>query len=153
LDEADALCRAARRVLKRLLIDQPLLEVCLSVSGLGSGSGVQLALMDDNRQGRGLPHERRAWLEATLARLRARFGPGAAVTAQRLRQSRRLHLWTYPLGHLLNQPIEVATDGQGTPVRYWQCGRHGQVTQREVRRIQNLWKETEWFWGSASQRT
>src|SRR5262249_36900110 len=54
LDDADTLARAARRLLGRLMMDQPLSEVCLKASGLGTGSGVQMALLDDNQYARGL---------------------------------------------------------------------------------------------------
>jgi hypothetical protein len=139
--------RAALRLLRRIPLDRPLSGVGLRAADLGAGSGVQLALMDDN-DGKGLPHERRRRLDATLLFLRKRYGVGAIVTAGMLRQARRINLWTYPLGHLLDEPVQVATDACGRPVRYW---RRGQL--RTVTRVQNCWREAEWFWGSLSEKT
>lgn len=146
-DAGPALHRAALRLLKRLPLDKPLLSVGLRASDLGAGSGVQLTLIDDNDTAQGLPHERRRRLEAAIAFVRKRYGAGAIVTAAMLRQARRIGLWTYPLGHLLDEPVQVATDARGRPVRYWRRGR-----MRSVASIQNCWRETEWFWGSLAEK-
>ncbi len=148
LHAASCLHGAALRLLGRMRIDRPLIELCLQASDLGTGSGLQRALLDENRFGEGLPHERQERLESTLAYLRRRFGPGAVLHASLLRQAKRIGLWTYTLGHLLNEPITVATDRRGKPVRYWRRGR-----AREVKRIQNSWRETQWSWGSVSEWT
>ncbi len=153
LDGTEPIYRSALRLLGRLRVEQPVAEAALKMSDLGVGSGVQLALLDENRYGQGLPHERRARLEETLAYLRKRFGIGAVVPLRMLKEARRIGLWTYALTHRCSEPVEVATDRSGAPVRYWRRGGDGQVTRREVRRIQNRWKETEWFWGSRSERT
>jgi DNA polymerase-4 len=139
--------RAALRLLRRIPLDRPLLGVCLRAADLGAGGGLQLALMDGS-DGKGLPHERRRRLDATLLFLRKRYGVGAVVTAAMLRQARRIDLWTYPLGHLLNEPVQVATDARGRPVRYWRRG-----SPRTITRVQNCWREAEWFWGSLSEKT
>jgi DNA polymerase-4 len=147
-DSVSALHASSLRLLRRIPLEQPLLGVMLRAGDLGAGSGLQLALLDENRHGAGLPHERNRSLEAALAFLRKRFGPGAVVTCRMMRQARRIGLWTYPLGHLLNEPVQVATDDRGRPVRYWRKGR-----PREVKRIHDRWKETEWFWGGMHEKT
>jgi DNA polymerase IV len=144
---------ASLRLFSRMVLTSPILEIYLTVSHLGAGSGLQLALLDDNFHGQGLPHERRARLAEVLALLRKRFGVGSILPLSMLRQARRIGLWTYSLTHGFDEPVRVATDAQEAPVRYWLTGRrarregHG---PREVRRILNRWKETKWFWGAAS---
>ena len=61
---------------------------------------------------------------------------------------RRIGLWTSPIGRLLNDPIQVDMDGSGVPVRYWWRGE-----RREVARIQNRWRETDWSWGQVAEQT
>jgi len=147
-DSMNEIFRASIRLYGRMPADLPLLGVTLRASDLGVGSGAQLSLLDDNQHGTGLPHERRLRLEATLARLRKKFGIGAVITAGMLKRARRIRLWTYPLGHRFDEPVQVATDLRGCPTRFWRRGR-----MREVRGIQNRWKETEWHWGRLSERT
>jgi DNA polymerase-4 len=140
------LLRAALRLLQRLRVDRPVVEVSLRASDIGIGSGVQLALIDANAHALGLPHERRARLDATLAFLRKRYPHSAPVLCSLLRQAKRVHLWTYPLGHALALPVEVYTDREGEPVRYRGL-RHRRAYEREVRRILSRWKESEWYGG------
>lgn len=147
-NSAGGIYRAALRLLGRMTIDSPLTGIALQAAELGAGSGVQLALLDGNDWGQGLPHERKARLEATLTYLRKRFGVGAVIKAAMLRQARRIGLWTYPLGHSMSQPVTVETDRKGVPVRYWRRGQ-----RRDVKRIQNRWKEIDWFWGSCAETT
>ncbi len=148
LSSSQALHRAALRMLKRMGIEEPLLEVSLRASDLGSGSGVQLALMDKNDRARGLPHERQRSLDSAAKFLRKRFGPEAVLTGAVMRKDRRISLWTYPLGHLMDEPVQVATDSHGLPVRFWRKGR-----PREIKRIQDSWREAEWTWDGLSERT
>jgi DNA polymerase-4 len=143
-----AIHRASLRLLKRMEIQEPILGVEVYASDLGTGSGLQLALLDQNRHGRDLPHERQRSLDATTAILRKKFGVGATISAGKMLQSKRISLWTYPLGHQENEPVRVDTDQRGRPIRFW---RNGQP--REVRRIQDSWREAEWFWGSISETT
>jgi DNA polymerase-4 len=143
-----AVHRASLRLLMRMDIQQPILGIFLHASDLGTGSGIQLALLDQNRHGRDLPHERQRALDATTAILRKKFGVGTIIPAVKMLQSKRISLWTYPLGHQENEPIQVETDQRGRPVRFW---RNGQA--RVVKRIQDSWRETEWFWGSISETT
>lgn len=155
-DDAQALFRTALRLLQRLCLEQynrPVREVLVRATDLGAGSGVQLALLDENPSlsgHAGLPHERRARLEATLAYLRQRFPHSAPVLASLLRQARRIGLWTYPLGHMLRQPVEVATSRTGEPVRYW-GRRHRRLYEGEVRSIHTRWKETTWAAGRTTE--
>jgi DNA polymerase-4 len=146
-DEAAGLRRAARRLLGRIQgrIDRPLVAVGLRASELGIGGAVQLELLD--LYGNGLPHIRRRRLDATLAHLRERFGVGAVVSLSLLQQARRIHLWTYPLGHLLDEPVQVATTSRGCPARFWR--RH---TAYEVRHIRQFWCETDWVWDEPIER-
>lgn len=141
--------RAFLRLLRRLHIDQPVISLEIVGSDLGSGSGVQLSLMDKAGE---LPHERMRRLEAVLTFLRKRYGPRTVIPAALLLKARRIHLWIHPLGHLLCEPLDqVATDEQGTPVRYWRQSRARGVSRREfghqgrryeVLNIHNRWRET-----------
>jgi hypothetical protein len=148
LDEAGDLCRAAIRLFRRVTIDKPLLEVCLDASELGFGSGTQLTLLDEF--GNNLPGQRQCRLDTAVAFIRKRFGVGAIVTAGRMRKARRVRLWTYSLGHLMDEAVEVVTDAEGIPVRYWRRGRRYRY---EVKSVQNRWREAEWFWDTLSERT
>lgn len=146
--DAEAINRAAVRILRRLRIEQPVASIEMRAGDLGIGSGVQLALLDENDQGVGLPDERRARLEAALRTVRRRHGFGSVMTLSLLHQARRIHLWTYALTRLTSESVQVATDGEGLPVRY---RRGGKIYS--VRRIQNRWKETDWFWDSLIEKT
>lgn len=144
--------RAAMRLLQKLQIEQPVVSLEIIASEIGTGSGVQLSLMDKAGE---LPHERMKRLESILVHLRREYGPRAVIPAALLAKARRIHLWTHPLGHLLCEPLErVATDSRGAPVRYWRRGKSGMAEkisrhevedsrQRyEVLTIHNRWRET-----------
>ena len=148
LDDAAALHRVAIRLLRRLPIEQPLVGIRLEAGDLGAGSGIQMALFDDNGSGIGYPHERRRKLEEAIAYCKGRFGIGAVVPARLLAEARRIHLWTYPLGHIMNERVDVATTSKGVPVRYWRRGR-----RYEVKRIHDRWKEAEAVWNELVERT
>ena len=122
--------------------------VRLSAGELGTGSGVQLTLLDTNESGVGYPHERRRRLEESLAYCRARFGAGAIVSLRLLHQSKRIHRWTGPLTRGANEPIHVATDPRGMPVRYYRRG-----IRFDVQQVQDRWRETEWYWDSLVTKT
>jgi hypothetical protein len=139
---------AGFRLLKRLPLAQPLLEIRLSISDLAIGSASQLTLLDLNDHGLGLPHERLRRLETTLSYLRKRFGLAAIVTAEMLRQAKRISLWAPALGHLYNEEVQVATDPKGRPMRYWRRGK-----RHEVNEIYDQWRETKWSWGSLTEKT
>jgi DNA polymerase IV len=140
--QSPMLFAASLRLLQRLQIGEAIAELEVVLSDLGGGSGVQLALMDDAGE---MPHERKRRLDAALVYLRKRFGPRAVIPAHLLTQARRIHLWTFPLGHLLNEPVRVATDENGVPVRYWRRARHGSPARAyDIVRVQNRWRETRW---------
>jgi nucleotidyltransferase/DNA polymerase involved in DNA repair len=144
LDDAGGIQRAGQRLLGRLRIDRPIVDVTLCASDLGAGSGLQLSLLED------MSPESRARLVAVMHFLRKRFPLSAPVLASVLHQSRRIGLWTYPLGYLLEQPVEVAIDAEGRPVRYW-GRRHRREYCADVLQVHTRWKETEWIWGSVSE--
>lgn len=143
--------RAALRLLQKLQIEQPVVSMEIVVGDIGSGSGLQLSLMDKAGE---LPHERMKRLEAVLNHLRKRYGPRAVIPAALLAKVRRIHLWIHPLGHLLCEPVDqVATDRRGVPVRYWKRngrGTAGRISrsgndhrkQYEVLAIHSRWRET-----------
>ncbi len=146
LDESDSLYRVALRLLRRLRIDQPVVEICLRAGDLGAGSGLQLTLLDEH--GNGLPYERRQRLDATLTYLQRRYGFGVVVTAALLHQARRINLWTHSLARLAGESVEVVTTGQGIPARFYRRGERYQVAA-----VQNRWKETDWFWEGVVEKT
>lgn len=134
--------QAAVRLLSKLPpVGQAVTGIEIEAGELGIGVGIQMALFDANESGSGYPHERRRRLEEALGYIRGRFGVAAIVPLRLLSQARRIHLWTYPLGHLLSETVEVATGRQGAPVRYW---RGGQVY--EVVGVQDRWREAEPVW-------
>jgi len=140
--------RAALRLFGRMTVDRPVVEVRLRADDIGVAGGLQLALLDDNEHAHGLPHERAQRLEAALRRLQRRFGAGTVRQAAALDGEERIGLWTDPLGHRMDEPVRVDTDAGGVPIRYWWRGR-----LRQVARIQNRWRETEWVWGRLAERT
>jgi hypothetical protein len=150
-NDSKTLYSAALRLLGRVRLERPPISVRLKACELGAGSALPLVLFDDNQHGRGLPHERRARLETTLAYLRRRYGASAVLRAGVIAEAQRIRLWTYPLGHLLDEEIRVATDGEGVPVRYWRYRRHWQ--RWDVKSIHDRWRETEWLGGRLSERT
>ena len=143
------LLAAALRLLDRMPVDEPLAEVGLTVGGLGAGGALQLPLLDE--RGVALPHERRERLEATLAFLRSRFGARAVVSARALARARRIGLWTFPLGHLLDEEVKVATDAAGDPARFWRYARRsGTLRRYDVRAVQDRWRESRWQSGTTA---
>ena len=130
-----------------------ILQVCLSATKLDAGESVQLALLDDNQSARGLPHERQQRMDATVTHLRAKYGVGAILSAALLYQARRLHLWTYPLTHHRYESVQVTTDKNGQPVRYYRRRRGQSIESYTVKKIQNRWRETDWNWGKVLEKT
>ena len=141
IDNEAAVFRVAARMLRKLPINQPVIGLEIEAGNLGTGSGIQMALFDTNESGSGYPHERRRRLDETIGYIRGRFGIAAVVPLRLLSQARRIHLWTYPLGHLLCESVEVATTKRGTPVRYWRRGQ-----QYEVVEVHDRWRESEAVW-------
>lgn len=144
----DLLHRTALRLLQRIPMERPVAEVRLRASDISKGTTMQLALLDENDCARGLPHERAQSIQAAIRFLGRRYGAHSIFTAALMRRARKIGLWTYSLGHLFDEPIEVATDDQGAPIKFRWRGRCHQI-----KRIQNRWKEADWNWGALSERT
>jgi DNA polymerase IV len=140
--------RAALRLFGRMTVDRPVIEIRLHAGDIGVAGGLQLTLLDENEHAHGLPHERANRLEAAFRRVRRRFGAGTVQTAAALNEALRISLWTDPLGHRMDEPVQVEADSGGAPMRYWWRGR-----LREVAHVQNHWRETEWVWGRQAERT
>lgn len=144
IDLEASLLQVACRLLARMQarIDRAVVGITLQAGDLGAGGGIQLELLDlaDNP----LPHLRLRRLRAAIHHLQQRFGVGCVVTAQTLRQARRIDLWTYPLCHQLEEPIQlcVITNADGIPMRFLRPD--GEVYQVEA--VQRYWQETEWDW-------
>ncbi len=145
------LLRGALRLLKRLHLDRPILDVRLAASDLDGGSGVQLALLDDNDSARNLPHERKHSLEATLRHLRRKHGYSIVMPGSLLIHARRVGFWTHYLAKLKNEKVSVAVNSKGEPVRYKRLGRRGRVEMFDVRRVIDRWKESSWSHGTVME--
>ena len=143
---AEDLFRAGVRLLQRLRLKQGALGLRLTAGGLGSGSGLQLILLDE--YGNGFLHERRERLEAALRVVRKRYGEQAVVRAAMLRPARRIDLWTSPLTRSANEPVEVTVNAHGAPLLFWRKGR-----KYEVEAVQDRWKEGDWFGGKVVDKT
>jgi DNA polymerase-4 len=139
--DGDVLYRAGLRLLDRLQPGLPIGAITLTLSEMGVASGQQLALLDPSGAD-GLPHERANRLQTVLAYIRSKWGPRSVVRAGSYHQARRIGMWTYPLGHLLREPVRVITHVDGTPARYIR-----RRQPHDVRRVQNRWREKEWSWG------
>jgi hypothetical protein len=130
-----------------MTVVQPVTGVRLQASDLGGGSGLQLALLDLNDQGVGLPHERREALNKTLTHLGKRYGSGAVQAASARHVMRRISLWTDSLGRVVDKPLEVTTDARGVPTAFTWRGH-----ERRVESILDRWREEDWS-GNAERST
>jgi hypothetical protein len=146
LSSADDLLRAAVRQLQRLQLKQGAIAVRVAAGGLGTGSGLQLILLDEF--GNGFLRERQTRLDAALAALAKRYGERALVRGSALRPQRRIDLWTCALTRIANDPVEVTVNTHGVPTHFI---RHGK--RYEVEAIQDRWKESDWFGGKVTDRT
>lgn len=144
------LFRAGARRLLGLHIEQPIVSLELIASELGTGSGVQLSLLDAAGE---MPHERIKRLEAATCYLRTKYGPRVLITGALLGRARRIDLWTYSLTRYLSEQLpQVAVDGEGAPIRYWRRSAasmrrriqadQGERRRYEVLRVHNRWRET-----------
>jgi len=140
-NEGDTVYRAALRLLGRLDPKLGVMSVTVTAGEMAIGSGQQLQLLDPSGAS-GLPHERASRLQATLTYILKKWGPRSIARAASFQRAKRIGLWTYPMGHLLNEPIQVFTTAEGAPVRYV---RRSQA--HDVERVQNRWREHEWHWG------
>jgi DNA polymerase-4 len=146
--DADLLASAALRLLGRIGAEQSVVSLALHAGGLTGGGSVQLSLLDPRADHGGLyPHERERAIEAATAYIRKRWGPGALLPAALLNRARKIRLWTYPLGTLLNEEIDVDCASGGTPRCYRRNVRRRGRANRIVR-VHDRWKEREWFWGA-----
>jgi nucleotidyltransferase/DNA polymerase involved in DNA repair len=150
--DAKAIYRAARRLLSRTRVDQAILSLRLTALELGAGSGVQLALLEEKQCSTLTPPERNRRLEASLRYIRGRWGVNAILRGSLLYKARRIGLWTFPLGHLLSEPVQVTTDSSGSPVYYQRSSRRA-VARYTVTRIHDRWRERSWRWGVKRERT
>lgn len=151
LDLEAPLLQVARRLLTRVRggIDRGVVGVALQAGELGTGSGLQLELLD--LYANPLPQLRLRKLNAAIRHLQQRFGMGCVVTAQTLWRARRIDLWTYPLCHRLKMPedILVTTNAAGVPVRFLRpCGDAYSVTA-----VHRHWREAAWDWEELLPRT
>jgi hypothetical protein len=147
--------RAALRLLGRLKIERPVTRLSLKAGRLSAGSGAQLMLISQGECG--LTFEQNEKLESALAHVKEKYGIGAIVPGALMRRAQRIHLWTYHLGQVKSEPVEVATDETGAPVRIVRREHRarrspGTAVEYEVRQIQNSWRETDWSWGKLSER-
>jgi nucleotidyltransferase/DNA polymerase involved in DNA repair len=145
-DDRVVIGRGGLRLFKRLAVTTPVVSLRLRAGGLGAGSGIQLGLFDESGKS-AFPHELRRRLDTSLTHIRTRFGVGAIVTAHKLHEAQRIHLWTYTLGRLLDEQVTVQTDKSGQPVRYQRRN-----TLHIVSRILDHWSEETWFWDSLIER-
>ncbi len=148
LNRPEPLYRAALRLYKRMEPGRPITEVRLRAADLGPAGGIQLALLDDNQSQRGLPHERKRRLHKALETIGKRFGAACVRHAGGFDTGGRTDLWTYPLGHRMNVPVDVVTNDAGEPVRY-----RLRECSWDVTSIQNRWCEAEWDWERMRERT
>jgi DNA polymerase-4 len=147
--EADAtvLARTADRLLARLALAEPVIEVSLTADGLGAGSGLQRALFDP--VGGGLvPFVDEQAVAATRAVLTRRFGSAVVQTVADLYSATQAGCFTYTLGVARDALVSVQTDATGTPTSF----RAGRLT-RQIAAVQDRWREEQWLGTSPGQRT
>lgn len=132
---------AGLRLLARLSLSVPPSELVLTAADIGSGSAVQLGLLDE----RGIDYERDRRLKNTTAILRRQFGL-AAVNAGIPVPPRQSMLFTHPLTHQRAEPVDVEVGEQDRPVRVSRLGSRGGVWDMPVS-VRDLWKETKWLSG------
>jgi len=147
--------RAALRLLGRMKIERPVTRLSLKAGHLSVGSGAQLTLISQGESGP--TFEQNEKLEAAQAHMKEKYGAGAIIPGALLRRAQRIHLWTYHLGQMRNEPVDVVTDEIGDPLRIVRRERGAHSSARpgalyEVRQIQNCWRETDWSWGNLSER-
>jgi hypothetical protein len=144
-NEPSELSAAGQRLLRRLLIDRPVVGIKVVGGGLGAGSGVQLSLLDDNERSAAEEGARSVKLEETIAYVRKRFGVSAVVSASLFKTMRQSQLWVYPLGQRKRESVMVATDRTGRPLRFYRS-RNLTHTKHEIAEIQDQWNQAAWSW-------
>jgi nucleotidyltransferase/DNA polymerase involved in DNA repair len=140
------LTAAGVRLLRRSVLDQPVIAVHLIARGLGTGSGVQLTLLGDTDQTQELQAKRAATLEETVIYIRRLFGVRSVVSASTLVELRQIDLSLYPLGHRKRESVLVATNASsGAPVRFYRNRQTGR-TKHQITQVQEEWSQTAWAW-------
>lgn len=141
----ESLISAAKRLLQRLHIKDPVISIVLEAGALGAGSGVQQSLFDSH--GNAFPQDNGRRLSTTIDHLRKRFGASSVITLDFLYAPRAVNLWTCSLGKQINESVQVQTGPSGEPLRFIrkQC-------RFDVEFIQDRWRESGWFWGSYHER-
>ncbi|BDI33351.1 DNA polymerase IV [Capsulimonas corticalis] len=142
--DAASIHRGARRLLERGRPAAGVLTLRLVAGELGSGSGLQLSLLDE--YGAVMPAERDRKTAAALTYIRERWGGGAVITAEAMYEATKRALRTYPLGHQSREAVEVRLQ-DGTPAAFT-----GKKTRHTVARVQNSWRETDVFAETPSER-
>jgi DNA polymerase IV len=146
VNQARELAAGAKRLLKRLTLDRAVQTVTLKVTGLGTGSGHQLTLLEDESSEE-FTQERMRRIEAALAFVRARYGISGVVLASLLHQARALDLWVSPFAHRKKESILVATSVAGAPLRMYRDNQtSGPAHCYEVTDIFDQWKQASWAW-------
>jgi DNA polymerase-4 len=140
-DTANDLHRASLRLLQRLRLEQQVLSLHLRACNLDNGGGLQLTLPELDNE-----HEIQLRLDGAISWLRKKYGPAAVFSGDKLPGRGRIGLWTYSLGRLFTEPVEVATDATGLPVRYARSNPRF-AGEYEILQIQDRWKERDWDWG------
>jgi len=130
---------AALRLKSRMNVTRPICAIKLTASDLDSASGRQLALLDLNDQGIGLPHERQQALKAALGYLDNRYGSRSVQVAKAYQTPRKVDQWSSVLGRVINKPVEVKADSHGTPVAFQWRGK-----DHPIECVLDRWQEDEW---------
>jgi DNA polymerase-4 len=142
------LARAALRLLKRLSPTRPVILVMLEAQQIAPASDVQLSLLDSNPGCGYLPHEREERLSKGIQFLSRRFGIASVIPLQKLHTVTKVGLRTYALGHIADQPVDVAVGQDGDPERVY---RDRETTRVEA--VHQVWDESVWEWGELHQHS
>jgi DNA polymerase-4 len=146
--------RAAIRLFDRLKISEPVTRLHLEAGEISAGSGVQLSFLDESDENGKLSFDDRKSLDAAVKHLKEKYGVGAVVNGGLVHQAQRIHLWTYPLGHVSDEAVRVVTNPGGLPVRlYREMPRSHETLHYMIVEVQNQWRETDWSWGKLSEKT
>ncbi|MEO7716319.1 MAG: hypothetical protein ABIY70_08945 [Capsulimonas sp.] len=142
--DAAAIHRGALRLLERTRPERGVLGLRLVAGELGSGSGLQLSLLDEN--GGAMPAERERKTAAALIYIRERWGGGSVTTAEAMYEATQRALRAYPLGHKTREAVQVRLQ-DGTPAAF-----AGKKTRHVVACVQNHWRETQAAGAATSER-
>nr|WP_245992528.1 hypothetical protein [Capsulimonas corticalis] len=150
--DAATLLRTANRLLARLWLQKPVVEISVAVTGIDAGGSVQLTLLDTANNSDSFAHERKISLEAEMRTLRKRYGPASVVTGSLLLKSSKLNLWTHALTKRRDERVRVSMDQYGRPLRYSRSGRSAYDGGRyEIVRVIDQWRSSTWSWGKIAE--